>query len=122
MLRLLRLAQIERQRFFVDVFVFDEPQFADLCREVFFAINPYTLYTWAVVNVGLFYLFLDLNPDRYPEIGVDNEDIDTITELLAANAQGAVDSFRVCSEPSMEACQALALLVSRYLTLAPTNH
>lgn len=112
MLGLLRLAQIEKQRFFVDVFVLDEPEFVDLCREVFFAINPYTIYTWAVVNVGLFYLFLDLNPNRYAEIGVDSNDIDTITELLAANAQGAVDSFRVCSDPSIEACQALALLAS----------
>lgn len=116
-LRLLRLAQVERQRFFVDIFVLDEPEFADLCREVFFAINPYTLYTWAIVNVGLFYLFVDLKPDHYAEIGVDSNAVDQITELLAANAQGAVDSFRVCSEPSMEACQALALLVSRYPTL-----
>lgn len=121
-LRLLRLAQMERQRFFVDLFVLDEPEFVDLCREVFFAINPYTLYTWAVVNIGLFYLFLDLKPDRYAEIGVDSSDVDTITELLAANAWGAVDSFRVCSEPSIEACQALALLVSRYPTLAKTIH
>lgn len=116
MLRLLRLAQVERQRFFVDVFVLDEPEFSDLCREVFFAINPYTLYAWAVVNVGLFYLFVDLKPDHYAEIGVDSNAVDHITELLAANAQDAVDSFRVCSEPSIEACQALALLVSRYPT------
>lgn len=111
-LRLLRLSQTQKQRFFVDVFVLDEQEFSTLCREVFFPINPYTLYTWSIVNVGLFYLFSDLKPATYADVGVNGGGVDEITGRLAANAQDAVDSFRVSSEPSIEACQALALLVS----------
>ncbi|SPO04291.1 uncharacterized protein DNG_06974 [Cephalotrichum gorgonifer] len=109
-LKLLRLAQIEKQRFFVDVFLLDEQEFSDLCREVFFAVNPYTLYTWSIVNVGLFYLFRDLNMNHYAEIGLDSYEVDRTTELLAANARSAVERFPTCSEPCIEACQALALL------------
>lgn len=111
-LKLLRLSQTKKQRFFVDVFVLDEQELNALCREVFFPINPYTLYTWSIVNVGLFYLFSDLKAVSFDDIGVNGNEVDEITALLAANAQDAVDSFRVCSEPSIEACQALALLVS----------
>ena len=113
-LKLLRLSQTEKQRFFVDLLILDEQEFADLCREVFFAVNPYTLYTWAIVNVGLFYLFTDLSPSLYSEIGISSNEVDTITGVLAANAQETVNNFRVCSEPSIEGCQALSLLVSRY--------
>lgn len=111
-LKLLRLSQTEKQRFFVDVFVLDEQEFSALCREVFFPINPYTLFTWSIVNVGLFYLFSDLKAANYVHVGVNGSGIDEIAGCLAANAQDAVDSFRVSSEPSIEACQALALLVS----------
>lgn len=111
-LKLLRLVQTEKQRLFVDVFVLDEQEFTVLCREVFFAVTPYTLYAWSIVNVGLFYLFTDLEAVRFANIGIDSNEVGGIIELLAANAQDAVDAFRVCSEPSIEACQALAFLVS----------
>ncbi|KAL7627113.1 hypothetical protein AAE478_003889 [Parahypoxylon ruwenzoriense] len=109
-LKLLRLARVEKQRFFIDVAFFDEQQFTDLCREVFFAINPYTLSTWSIVNTGLLYLFLDLKPHRYADLGVDAHQVGKITELLAANSQASAENFRICSEPSLETCKALALL------------
>ncbi|KAI5460592.1 hypothetical protein BGZ63DRAFT_425096 [Mariannaea sp. PMI_226] len=109
-LRLLRLVQNEKHRFFADVSVIDEQHFIDVCRDVFFAINPYTIYTWSIVNTGLYYLFVDLSSDRYPEIGVDTHEVDRITEILARNVQASVESFRVCLEPSIEACQAMAML------------
>ncbi|MBE3045166.1 hypothetical protein IMZ48_21965 [Candidatus Bathyarchaeota archaeon] len=53
-----------------------------------------------------------MKPEHHAEINMDSNEVDLITELLAANSQKAVDGFRICSEPSIEACQALALLVS----------
>lgn len=110
-LRLLRLTQTEKQRFFVDVDLFDEQHFTELCRNVFFAINPYSIWTWSIVNIGLFYLFMGLNPNHYNGLGLDAQQVDAITESLARNAQAAVDSFQICHEPSLEGCQALALSV-----------
>jgi hypothetical protein len=110
-LRLLRLTQAEKQRFFLDVDLFDEQHFADLCKQVFFAISPYSTHVWAMVNVGLYYLFHGLAADRSDEIGLQAADIDNNIELLARNVQAAVDDFRICHDASPEACQALALLV-----------
>ncbi|KAM0327565.1 hypothetical protein ACHAQA_005856 [Verticillium albo-atrum] len=109
-LKMLRLAQGEKQRFFVDVGIFDEVEFAEMCKQVFFAIDPYTLTTWSIVNTGLFYMFLGLTPQRYHELGLQESEVRSIIGLLARNAGASVESFRVCSEPAVETCQALSLL------------
>ncbi|KAH6689829.1 hypothetical protein F5X68DRAFT_260411 [Plectosphaerella plurivora] len=109
-LRLLRLTQTEKQRFFLDVDLFDEAHFTDLCKQVFFAINPYSSHTWAIVNTGLYYLFHGLDVSRCAEIGLEASELGTIIDLLARNVQMAVDGFKICHDASLEACQSLALL------------
>ncbi|KAI5855612.1 hypothetical protein GGS23DRAFT_608138 [Durotheca rogersii] len=108
-LRLLRLARVEKQRFFADVGFLDEQQFTELCREIFFAVHPYSLCTWSLVNTGLLHLFLDLDPDRYADVGLEAHEVENIAELLAKNSQASAESFRMSFEPSIEACQAMAL-------------
>ena len=110
-LKLLRLTQTEKQRFFVDVPVIDEHQFGELCQKVYFAINDYSLSTWAIVNTGLFFLFIDLKQRNYAQIGVTSSDIQTNSQLLSANIEAVIQSLRLCQEPCMETCQALDLLV-----------
>lgn len=118
-LRLLRLAQTEKQRFFVDVDLFDEQHFADMCRSVFFAVNPYSIWLWSSVNIGLFYLFSALKSHRHAEIGLSTQQVDQITESLAVNIQAALGSFQICDDPSLESCQALALSVSTFRSKMP---
>ncbi|KAM0278254.1 hypothetical protein ACHAQH_005267 [Verticillium albo-atrum] len=109
-LKMLRLAQRDKQWFFVDVGIFDEVEFTEMCKLVFFATDPYNLSTWSIVNTGLFYMFLGLKPDRYHELGLSDSEVGHIIGLLARNTETSVDSFQVCTEPDVKTCQALALL------------
>lgn len=113
-LKLLRLAQTKKQRFFTDVPYVDEHEFVENCKSVYFATEPYSLWTWIVVNTGLLYLFLDLNNKHYVQIGVSAADIETNIRLLSGNADAACQCLRLCLEPSVPACRAIALLVSKH--------
>lgn len=111
-LKLLRWAQVEKQRFFIDFPFLDEHEFGELCQKVYFAINNYSLASWATVNIGLYYLLFSLGSHHYTQIGMTASDIETNLLLLSENLQAVLQSWRLCQDPSMESCQALALLVS----------
>jgi hypothetical protein len=117
-LRLLRLAQTEQQRIFIDVPVIEETEFSELCQNVYFAVNDYSIAVWSIVNTGLFYLFLNLEQSHYAHVGVTSAELEAYTTLLSANIEAAIQSLRLCQEPSLEACQALDLMVSTRLVLA----
>ncbi|KAI8284616.1 hypothetical protein K4K60_001810 [Colletotrichum sp. SAR11_57] len=109
-LKLLRLAQIEKQRFFVDCSVVDEQEFTEFCQRVYFAVNEYSILSWIIVNVGLFYMFLNLKQPFHTQIDVNYANIHEYSQQLKDNIEAAMQSLRLCNDPSMEACQALALL------------
>ncbi|KAF9872421.1 fungal specific transcription factor domain-containing protein [Colletotrichum karsti] len=109
-LKLLRLAQVEKQRFFVDCSVVDEQEFTDFCQKVYFAVNDYSILSWVIVNTGLFYLFLNLKEHYHAQIGVTYADILAYSQLLKENIEAAMQSLRLCNDPCMEACQAFSLL------------
>ncbi|KAK3935944.1 hypothetical protein QBC46DRAFT_396259 [Diplogelasinospora grovesii] len=111
-LKLLRLAQTEKQRFFMDVPVIDETEFGELCQKVYFAISDYSIWTWTIVNTGLYYLFLDLAEHNYAQVGVACSHVQANTRMLAANIEDVIQSLRLCQDPSVEACQALDLLTT----------
>jgi hypothetical protein len=110
-LKLLRLAQAEKQQFFVDMPIIDEPTFVELCQRAYFAIDDYSLSTWAIVNTGLFSLFFCLKEHQYAGLGVSSSSFQDILALLSGNVEAAIRSSRLCQDPSLEACQALAILV-----------
>ncbi|KAJ0272443.1 hypothetical protein CBS470a_012701 [Colletotrichum nupharicola] len=109
-LKLLRLAQIEKQRFFVDCSVVDEQEFTEFCQRVYFAVNDYSILSWIIVNIGLFYMFLNLKQPFHQQLGVNYANIHEYSQQLRDNIETAMQSLRLCNDPSMEACQALALL------------
>ncbi|KAF6812976.1 C6 transcription factor [Colletotrichum musicola] len=109
-LKLLQLAQTERQRFFVDCPVVDEQDFTAFCQKVYFAVTKYSTLSWAIVNTGLFFLFLGLKERFHAQVGVTFTDIQGYLQLLRDNIDAAMQSLRLCNDPSMEACQALSLL------------
>lgn len=114
-LLLLRLIQDEKQDFFLNMPVINETDFAEFCQQVYFAIRRYSLTTWAIVNVGLFYLFVGLKEQDYDRICVTASDIDSYLQLLNANIDSCINGFRLCITPSIEACQAMSFLVSHLL-------
>ncbi|CAJ2499617.1 Uu.00g024700.m01.CDS01 [Anthostomella pinea] len=109
-LKLLRLAKIEKQRFFVDIPTFQEDEFVDMCRAVYFATEPVSLWTWIDVNIGLYYLFLGVNEACCIRMDTTTEAMCSHGKVLKTNAEAAMQSLRLCSEPSVESCRALSLL------------
>ncbi|KAI1338876.1 hypothetical protein F5Y15DRAFT_416639 [Xylariaceae sp. FL0016] len=114
-LKVLRLAKAEKQRFFVDVPIFQEDEFVDICRGVFFATEPVSLWSWICVNVALYYLFSSPDELEYRRMGTTVEAMASHCALLKANTEAAMKSLRLCSEPSIESCRALALLGTFYI-------
>lgn len=114
-LLLLRLIQDEKQNFFLNLPVINETDFAEFCQQVYFAIRRYSLTTWAIVNVGLFYLFDGLKKQDYDRICVTASDVDSYLQLLEANVETTINSLRLCLIPSIEACQAMSFLVGSHL-------
>ncbi|KAI1410579.1 hypothetical protein F5Y13DRAFT_202052 [Hypoxylon sp. FL1857] len=114
-LKILRLAKTKKQQFFVDVPTFEEDEFVDMCRGVYFATEPISLWTWINVNVGLYYLFYGVNDVESRRMGTTVEAVRSHSKLLKANAEASMQSLRLCSEPSIESCRALALLGTFYV-------
>ncbi|KAK1495523.1 hypothetical protein CCUS01_13404 [Colletotrichum cuscutae] len=109
-LKLIRLCQTEKQRFFIDVPVIDEQEFGEYCQKVCFAITDFSTVDWIIVNAGLFFLLQGLKRHHYALIDINESDIEAYSQLLKANLEAAIQSLRLCSDPSKQACQALAVL------------
>jgi hypothetical protein len=114
-LRLLRLAKTEEQRFFIDLPLFDRDEFIDMCRDIYFATEPVSLWTWICVNVGLYGLFGGIREENSKRLGTTLDALHAHRQVLKSNAEAALRSLRLCSEPSTESCRALAVLVSPYI-------
>ena len=111
-LKLLRLAQVEKQRFFLDVPMFEEHEFLDMCRDVYFAKEPISIWPWICVNVGLYYLFISITEESCRRLRTTPKAMAEHVPMLMGNAEAAMQCVRLCSEPSLESCRALGLLVS----------
>lgn len=111
-LKILRLAKIEKQRFFVDVPMLKEDDFVAMCRRVYFATDPVSLWDWICINVGLYYLCTNLTAETCEAFGTTVDQMRAHGDLLRSNTEAAMQSLRLCSEPSLESCRALCLLVS----------
>ncbi|KAH8897938.1 hypothetical protein GQ53DRAFT_837668 [Thozetella sp. PMI_491] len=117
-LKLLRVVKVERHRLFViDAPYLHEDQFIDLCRDVYFTTDPISLWSWTCVNVGLYFLLNGLNQAVFAKLGMSAETIQAHKKLLTANAEAAMKSLRLCSEPSIESCRAITMLGAFYVKL-----
>ncbi|KAI1393318.1 uncharacterized protein F4822DRAFT_384294 [Hypoxylon trugodes] len=114
-LKILRLAKVHKQQFFVDFPIFKEDEFIEICRGVYFATEPISLWTWICVNIGLYYLFFGVDEGECRRMGTTVEAIRSHGKLLKENIETAMQSLRLCSEPSTESCRALSLLGTFYL-------
>ncbi|KAK1706409.1 uncharacterized protein BDZ83DRAFT_192221 [Colletotrichum acutatum] len=109
-LKLVRLCQAEKQRFFIDVPVIDEREFGEFCQKVCFAITDFSTVDWIIVNAGLFFLLQGLKPHHYAIVNITELELEACSQLLKVNLETAIQNLKLCSEPSLQACQALAVL------------
>ncbi|KAI1195853.1 hypothetical protein F5X97DRAFT_306943 [Nemania serpens] len=116
-LKLLRLVKTEQQRLFVDLPLFDQDEFIAMCRDIYFPTEPISLWTWICVNVGLHRLFSGISTSESScrQLGTTADGMHGHTKILQANAEAALRSLRMCSEPSTESCRALAVLANFYV-------
>ncbi|KAI0518001.1 hypothetical protein F5B22DRAFT_601363 [Xylaria bambusicola] len=114
-LKLLRLIKTEEQRAFVDLPLFTEDEFIEMCRSIYFALEPISLWTWICVNVGLYNLFMGIDEANCESLGTTVEAMRAHATIPRSNAERALQSLRLCSEPSLESCRALAVLVNFYV-------
>ncbi|GAW17554.1 hypothetical protein ANO14919_070120 [Xylariales sp. No.14919] len=114
-LKLLRLAKTEEQRFFVDLPLYTPDEFITMCRNIYFATEPISIWTWVGVNVGLYSLFMNISEPNCKRLGTTVEVMRAYTKTPQSNAEAALQSLRLCSEPSMDSCRALAVLANFYV-------
>jgi hypothetical protein len=109
-LNLLRLITVEQQRFFIDVPVIDESDFTAACQQIYFSPQAPSIAAWASTNVGLYYLIHDLQPDNYIEVGLTTTAAASYLAQLSENIFRAMHCLNLCSLPTFESCQAIALM------------
>ncbi|KAJ3578649.1 hypothetical protein NPX13_g1911 [Xylaria arbuscula] len=114
-LKLLRLIKTEEQPAFVNLPILPEDEFIEMCRNVYFATEPISLWTWICVNVGLYFLFTTVSAPSCKSLGITVDELRAHAETPKANAERALQSLRLCSEPSLESCRALAVLANFYV-------
>lgn len=106
-LKLLRLAQNEKQRFFIDIPVVDELQLSQVRQKIYFAISDYSLSEWAIANAGLFYLVVGLDPQYHAQVGVDSTDVQTNSLLLPANLEAAMQQIPLTMVANLQSMKQL---------------
>ena len=109
-LKILLLIQIEKQRFFVDIPIIDEGEFAEHCKQVYCASEPCSVSAYAIVTVGMYYLIHDLDIRHYGAMELTTSFVDNYLHGLRGKAYSACQDIRVCAELTFENCQTLSLL------------
>ncbi|KAH9226712.1 hypothetical protein K456DRAFT_1730682 [Colletotrichum gloeosporioides 23] len=88
----------------------EEQERTDLNQRDDSTVKDEYILSWIIVNIGLFYMFLNLKQPFHQQLGVNYANIHEYSQQLRDNIETAMQSLRLCNDPSMEACQALALL------------
>ena len=109
-LKILRLIQIEKQRFFVDIPIIDEGEFAEHCKQFYCASEPCSISALAIATVGMYYLIHDLDIRHYGAMELTTSLVDDYLHGLRGKAYSACQDLRVCTELSFDNCKTLSLL------------
>lgn len=108
-LKLLKVAKTNLQRFIVEYQIMSLEAFTALCQKVYFPADEYSIHTWILVNAGLFFLFRDGDGDLNEQLGISSEELQANVKICKTNVDTAIGCLRITVEPSLEACQAIIL-------------
>ncbi|ETN36903.1 uncharacterized protein HMPREF1541_07890 [Cyphellophora europaea CBS 101466] len=108
-LKLLKIARMTVQRWLIEHQIMRYDDFARVCQKVYFPMEEYSIYTWIIVNGGLFNLFRDVDNKLPEHLGITRAELNAHQQLCRKNVDTAVHSLRLCVEPSLEACQSIII-------------
>jgi hypothetical protein len=108
------------QRFFIEYPLWDAKLFAHTCQNVYFPTNEYSIATWIVVNVGLFYLFRDLDKRYLTQVGTTRQEAKAYVDLCTANALTCIQNLRLCLDATIDNVEGLALAASHSAVMCQT--
>jgi hypothetical protein len=92
----------------LDLPFIDFDQFNELCKKVYFATEDYSLAEFALVNGGLYYLFVEVAMLRGKDVPESHESAMT----CRSNFEYALGRFDIFTAPTFQNIQALLLGVS----------
>lgn len=117
-LKLLRAVGTTAHRWIVEYQVMNFQDFTYQCQKVYFPTEDYSIYSWTVVQAGLFCLFRNCDSALSRQLGLDAAETQSSSELCATNVEAAIRQFCLAMSPSVEASQALIAAVSIRQTCA----
>lgn len=100
-------------RIFLKLPLMDVPDFAELCRSLYTSTPKVSAALFALVNGGLYYMFAEQDVSRLEERTYDFRRFASMCQL---NFESVLENFHLSTSPSLEACQALALGVTKCLS------
>jgi hypothetical protein len=114
-LRLLRLSRTAQQRFLIDYQLMPFEAFSTMCQSVYFPTMDYTIFSWMIVNAGIFQLLRDIDGSWHEQLQISLADLKTYAKLCQSNIDTATHSLKLTVDPSLDACQAIVLAGSMAL-------
>jgi hypothetical protein len=121
-LKLLSVTQTTLQRWCIDYQIMEYTAFKTLCQSVYFPTMEYSIFTWILVNGGLFFLFRDGEGDLHEKLQIERSDVVANMNMCRNNVDTAIHGLPLCVEPSLEACQAIILGASIAMEAAQGAH
>lgn len=107
-LRLIKVIKSSTESWLFESQIVSLSSFTDLCQNVYFPTEDYTIFAWIIVNAGLFHLFRDCDTT----LSEDKEKLEASKKLCKRNVETAIRSLPLIGKASVEACQALMLAAS----------
>ena len=102
---------VEHQRIFDEQPSLDLPTVIGYCQKVFFAIEPYSIAAFVIVNTSLLFLLRGLTDQAKLEVQICRADWIHYLEVLPQNVDFAVRKLPLVAAHSMENITALHLAV-----------
>lgn len=106
-LKLIKETKGGMQRWFIEFQGVKLDDFTTLCQKIYFPTEEYSIYSWIIVNGGLFNLFRDVDGILPEKLGITRAELTSHIDLCRKNVETAVHCLKLCIEPSLEACHAL---------------
>ncbi|KAL8871209.1 MAG: hypothetical protein Q9174_002911 [Haloplaca sp. 1 TL-2023] len=111
-LKLLKRAKVEPRKIFDEAPGLDLPTIISCCQKVFFAMEPYSIATFVIVNTSLLFLLRTLTDQAKLDIQVSQADVIHYLDILPKNVDVALRKLPLVAPHSTENITALHLACS----------
>jgi len=98
--------------------IIEQSDFTEKCRNLYFCTTGYSPAHFAIVNSGLYYLFMERSLSLS---GHDASEAQRYASMCRYNFEQTLEKLHLLISPSLEACQALILGVLHLHFLNPVK-